>query len=277
MASATDKFKKVGANTLTSLDSPGHSIGGTSINVQSTGNWPTGTGVVFAIREVDSQGRLIAGTYTEWQGTVVDTTTIDNMSVVLGADQEYSAGPNTHVFISVSENLHNDLIDGILSEHNQDGTHSDFTPDGDVDMSGANSVTYKTGSVGQNALADVTPVTGSSSGANPGPGSGWGDVNPSVDVEVPSSGILFISFGCQANKSSSEAFWVGLSLSGANTITTDSENSELSIGFDGSNYQTAYMTKILTGLNSGTTTLQFREHGGGASRQRFIHAFPWPF
>lgn len=182
MASADDKFKKVGASTLTSLDSPGKSTGDTSINVQSTNNWPTSTGVVFAIRVVDSQGELVEGTYTEWVGTVESSTQISNMSLVFGSDQEYDAGPNTHVYIPVSSDLHNTFIDGILVEHNQDGTHSHLNPDGDVDFSGASSLTSKDGSIPQ--LQNITYYTSDATWSKP---SGLVD-NGFVVVEVQGGG-----------------------------------------------------------------------------------------
>jgi hypothetical protein len=127
-ASATDKFKKVGvAGTATTLSAPGHSISGTTITVGSTTNWPTDTGVTFAIRQVDSSGALVAGTYTEWNGTVSGST-ITNMTLVYGTDQVYPAGSTTQVYIPVSAARDNELVDGLLEEHDQDGTHGDITP-----------------------------------------------------------------------------------------------------------------------------------------------------
>ena len=129
-ASATDKFKKVGvAGTATALSSPGHSISGTSITVDSTANWPTDTGVTFAIRVVDSSGELVDGTYTEWNGTVTGATSIGNMSLVYGTDQVYPAGSTTQVYIPVSAYRDNTVVDGILENHTQAGGHKTLTDD----------------------------------------------------------------------------------------------------------------------------------------------------
>jgi len=118
---------KVGAaGTATTLAAPGHSVSGTTITVASTTNWPTDTGVVFAIRQVDSDGVLVAGTYTEWRGTVSGST-ITNMTLEYGTDQVYPAGSTTQVYIPVSADRDNRIVDGILVEHDQDGTHSDIT------------------------------------------------------------------------------------------------------------------------------------------------------
>ena len=125
----TDKFVKVGAaGTATQLAAPGHSIGGTSINVGSTTNWPTDTAVVFAIRQVDAQGELVAGTYTEWMG-IVSGTTITNLTLVYGTDQIYPAATTTQVYIPISSYAYNRLIDALLTQHKQNGTHGAITAD----------------------------------------------------------------------------------------------------------------------------------------------------
>ena len=130
-AAVTDKFIKTGAATKTSLASPGKAVGASSININSATNWPTDTAVVFAIRTialVDGEYQEVAGTYTEWVGTVSGTT-INSLALAYGTDQVYAAGSTTEVFIPVSSYAHNRLIDGLLSQHNQDGTHKSITTD----------------------------------------------------------------------------------------------------------------------------------------------------
>jgi hypothetical protein len=123
-ANETDKFQKKGASTVTPLAAPGKALSATSITVGSTTNWPTDTGITFAIRVVDSAGELVAGTYTEWVGTVTSGTTIAmNATPVYGSDQVYAAGSTTQVFIPLSSSSHNKMVDGLLTEHRQDGTH----------------------------------------------------------------------------------------------------------------------------------------------------------
>lgn len=133
MASANDKFQKVGMSTATTLSAPGYTIGNTSINVASTTNWPTDTGVTFAIDEVetvDGEEVRVAGTYNIFRGTVASGTQITNLTYVGGdANRNYSAGASTRVYILVSYAQTNRLIDGILVEHNQDGTHGAVTAD----------------------------------------------------------------------------------------------------------------------------------------------------
>lgn len=129
-AATTDKFKKAGASTVTTLAAPGKALAASSITVGSTTNYPTDTGIVIAIRVVDSEGELVAGTYTEWRATVTSGTTLAiETTPVYGSDQVYAAGSTTQVFIPLSSYAQNELVDGMLEEHDQDGTHKDITAD----------------------------------------------------------------------------------------------------------------------------------------------------
>jgi hypothetical protein len=130
---AGDFFVEVGdPGTATTLSAPGYTAGGTSINVGSTTNWPSvGKAVVFAIDEVetvDGVEQQVAGTYNEFEGTVASGTSISNVDWKRGSgDRNYSAGSTTRVYISVSAERENRLVEGISEEHNQDGTHENVT------------------------------------------------------------------------------------------------------------------------------------------------------
>jgi len=129
-ASQSDLFKKVGASTVTTLSAPGKALGATSLTVGSTTNYPTDTGIIVAIRVVDTSGNLVAGTYTEWSATVSSGTSLSiNATPVYGSDQIYAAGSTTQVFIPVSSYATNKLVDGLLVEHKQTGKHGDITAD----------------------------------------------------------------------------------------------------------------------------------------------------
>lgn len=128
-ADVNDYFQKVGMATATTLSAPGYTTGATSINVGSTTNWPTTTGVTFAIDEtetVDGEEVRVSGTYNVFRGTVNTATQVTNVTYVGGdANRNYSAGATTRVYILVSSYRDNRLVDGILTEHNQDGTHDE--------------------------------------------------------------------------------------------------------------------------------------------------------
>lgn len=129
-AASTDKFTLVGnPGTATTLSAPGHSIAGTTFNVISTSNWPTTTGVIFAVDTFTTQivnGISTAvrtpGSYTEWEGVVASSTQITGGVLRYGTDQNYSAGANTRVYIPVASQWVAQLISGLLVAHNQDGT-----------------------------------------------------------------------------------------------------------------------------------------------------------
>ncbi len=125
----TDKLRLVGKpGTATTLSAPGHTLGGTSITVGSTTNWPTTTGVTFAIDRVTVSGSTetqVAGSYTIWVGDVTGATTIANMTLHAdspNSDQDYPAGSTTRVYIPVSTATHNDMVEALLESHDQDGT-----------------------------------------------------------------------------------------------------------------------------------------------------------
>lgn len=127
-ASATDYFHKVGYATATTLSAPGYTIGDVAITVASTTNWPTGTGVTFAIDETElSNGEYVrsTGTYNVFRGVVSSATSITSVTYVGGdANRNYSAGSTTRVYILVSSYRDNRFTDGVLIEHEQDGTHA---------------------------------------------------------------------------------------------------------------------------------------------------------
>lgn len=121
-AGATDYFQKTGRSTATTLSSPGYTIGNASINVASTTNWPTDTGVTFAIDEVDSSGARISGTYNVFRGVVSSATQISSLTYVGGdANRDYTAGATTRVYILVSSYRENRLVDGLVVSLGQDG------------------------------------------------------------------------------------------------------------------------------------------------------------
>lgn len=194
-ASINDNFLKVGvAGTLTSLSAPGHSIAGTTITVGSTTNWPTDTAVIFGIRQVDSGGELVPGTYTEWRG-VVSGSTLTSMVLMYGSDQIYPAGSTTQVFIPLSAARENRMIDALLVSHDQDGTMIDslplVTPKITTSINDANgNEVIKTPATGS-AVNEVT-VTNSATGTDPVISATGGDTN--VGLRLRSKGTGDVGF-----------------------------------------------------------------------------------
>ncbi len=131
MTALADKFTKVGSpGTATTLSAPGYTDGvSTSINVGSTTNWPTDK-VYFAIDQAEIvQGveQRVVGTYCEFSGKVSSAGVIGNLNLEEGTGQDYPAGSLTRVYIPVSSSRENAMVDGLILEHNVDGTHDEAT------------------------------------------------------------------------------------------------------------------------------------------------------
>lgn len=120
-AASTDLFQEVGIATATTLDS-NYTIGDSSITVASTASMSTATGITFCMDVVDGDGVQVPGSYNEYVGVVSTGTSITSVSHANGTNRNYSAGATTRVFISVSEERENRLVEGILTHADQDGT-----------------------------------------------------------------------------------------------------------------------------------------------------------
>jgi hypothetical protein len=130
-AANTDLVTEVGnPGTATTLSAPGYTIGDASITVASTTNWPTATGVIFAIDQaelVDGVETRVTGTYNEFVGTVASATSITGLSKLYGSAQNYSAGSLTRVYIPVASQKENRLVTWATAQHTQLGAHKAIT------------------------------------------------------------------------------------------------------------------------------------------------------
>lgn len=125
-AAATDLLMEVGTpGTATTLSAPGYTIGDVAITVGSTANWPTATGVAFAIDTAEIVNGVevrVDGSYCEFVGTVASATSVTNVSKVYGTAQNYSAGALTRVYIPVHSERENRIVEWGLGHADQDGT-----------------------------------------------------------------------------------------------------------------------------------------------------------
>ena len=126
-ASSSDFFQKVGdPGTATTLSAPGYTIGDTSINVGSTANWPSDTGITIAIDEaevVDGVEVRVDGTYNVYRCVVATGTSANQLVWARGdGNRNYAAGALTRVYIPISAERENRLVEGILNVIDQDKT-----------------------------------------------------------------------------------------------------------------------------------------------------------
>lgn len=141
-AAITDKFTEATngtrpvPTTLTAIKA----VGAASISCGALTGWPTATAVHFIIYTTDVSGNKVAGSQTDWKG-IVSGTSITNLTLKAGTDNGYSVGAIVEAAPTAA--WADDLTEGILVEHEQDGTHGtelitsrteDTDPDPDADF-----------------------------------------------------------------------------------------------------------------------------------------------
>lgn len=123
-ASATDKFKKLSRKWVGQIGAAGVSDSSTTtIPLAATTNLPSDTGVVAVIDRVDANG-VKTPTLEE---TVVGIVSGSNISSATrgaeGTAQAHAAGAVVEILVTAKG--WNDIVDGILVQHLQNGNHGD--------------------------------------------------------------------------------------------------------------------------------------------------------
>lgn len=118
-ASASDLFTKAYPRLTTTL-SANKSAGASSMSLNSAVNWPTDTGVLVSVYNLDSNNDIDADTLVVYSG-VVSGSDITNLSVEEGDDQLHNAGSIVSLLFTAEH--WNRVISGLLAEHGQDGGH----------------------------------------------------------------------------------------------------------------------------------------------------------
>lgn len=125
-ASVNDKFRKArssGRPQPAYLTAPLLS-GGTTASVSTTTGWATDTGTDFIIFSKNpATNEEIAGTRTTWR-TTVSGTNLNDLALEAGTVPVggYPAGEQSVVIATPTAAWNDDLIDGLLVSHDQDGT-----------------------------------------------------------------------------------------------------------------------------------------------------------
>lgn len=146
-AANTDKFRKVTAQWTGSIGSAGVNDGVvTTIPLSSVSGIPTDTAVMITINRVTALGAK-TGNYEGTVGVISGNNVIDCIRGVEGTAQAWTAGIVVEI-LATADNV-NDLVDGLLVQHNQDGTHK----------SALVTTLKATGAVVNTGTSDVTIVT----------------------------------------------------------------------------------------------------------------------
>lgn len=122
MANSLDKFRKGVAQWSGNIGSAGISDAVVkTVPLASTSGLPTDTAVMITVNRVDTNGKK-TGNYEGIVGVVSGSNLIDCIRGVEGTAQAWTGGTVVEV-LHTAANV-NDLIDGILAEHAQDGKHT---------------------------------------------------------------------------------------------------------------------------------------------------------
>jgi len=169
MVLITDKFHKASngtraeATTLTAQKA----LAASSISTAALNGWPTDTPVNFQLYTTDTQGNIVPGSQSDWVG-IVSGTTITQLQLTGGSDDIYPIG--TIVVCLPTSDWADSLVEGILTQHNQDGTHGAVTASSLTSTSGltvsGGTVTLPSASIAQTALPTGTLVQEVASSSN---------------------------------------------------------------------------------------------------------------
>ena len=120
----TDKFKK-GESLFSTTLSSGISTGtGETITLASVSGLPTDTELTITINRVDANGTETPTKMERITGTISGSTLTSYTRGTDGSTEQAHSAGSVIEYIFNSQDL-NDVVDGILVEHGQDGTHDD--------------------------------------------------------------------------------------------------------------------------------------------------------
>jgi hypothetical protein len=121
-AAATDKFKKLSRRWVGQIGAGAVADGTTqTVPLSSVTNLPTDTAVVVVIDRVDADGTATPQYEETLIGVVSGTNLVNCVRGAEGTAQAHNAGAVVEVLFTAKG--FNDLIDGLLIGHKQDGTH----------------------------------------------------------------------------------------------------------------------------------------------------------
>lgn len=126
-AATTDKFSKTfnSVNPNVARVNASRAAGVTTLACDNLAGWPTDTVVHFSTYRVSTAGAVVAGTQIDWKG-IVSGNNITSLTRVAGATDAGNS-INDIVEANPTGNWANDLVSGLLVQHNQDGTHGAVT------------------------------------------------------------------------------------------------------------------------------------------------------
>ena len=160
-AANTDLLRKVSRRWVGQIGSGGVSDASvTTIPLSSTTNLPTATAVSVVIDRVDANGVATPTLEETVIGVVSSTNLVTCVRGEEGTAQAHDAGAVVEVLMTA--NMWGDLVDWGVTEHNQDGTHSDPT------LSACTDFLVEHNTVGTHKTATVTTLKATGAEINTG-------------------------------------------------------------------------------------------------------------
>lgn len=129
--------------------------GVTSLTVDTQQFWPTGNPVAFSTYKVDANNKRLAGSQTDWDATSNGTNTLTGLVAVGGAADAGNA-IGDKVQMGPTAQWAEDLIDGLLNQHVNDGTHSNVTA---ITVAASGAITAGSFSTSGSLTANTATVT----------------------------------------------------------------------------------------------------------------------
>lgn len=178
MAAATDYLTKAAPLWTGTVGSGGHTSGSTTVPLSAVTGLTNGEVYYATVDRVDINGTATPSLRTVYKGLLSGTNLI-NCSVVEGTEQNHAAGKVVEILFTATQ--WNDLMIGLLVEHNATGTHK-FTQI--LDANGNESL--KLG-VTASAVNEIT-VTNAATGNGPTISATGGDTNIDLNLQPKGTG-----------------------------------------------------------------------------------------
>lgn len=127
-AATTDKFARTynSANPNVARVTSTRSAAGTTLTCDNLAGWPTATVVHFSTYKINTSNQVVAGTQIDWKG-IVSGNSIGSLTYITGATDTGSAVGDV-VEMNPTASWADNLVQGLLVGHNQDGTHATSLP-----------------------------------------------------------------------------------------------------------------------------------------------------
>lgn len=238
----TDKFRKSKSLFSTTLSS-GISTGtGDTITLASVSGLPTDTEITITIDRVDSNGNATPSKLERITGTISGSNLINYTRGIDGTtEQQHSSGAVIELIWNADDL--NDMIDGILVQHDQNGYHKSLT-----DTSGNEWISQSaTGS----AVNEFT-IANAATGTGPELQATGDDTNIDIEMHPKGSGVV--------KQPTSVQFYV---VEGASSVSTGDGKFyfKAPAQIDGMNL-TGVHAEVITAGTTGTTDIQIHNVTG---------------